>query len=535
MPGDRQYDVVIIGAGHNGLTAAAYLARAGLRTLVLERRDIVGGCCVTETLWPGFRVSRAAYVAGLLRPAVLRELRLAEAGLTFLPRNPSSFTPLADGGSLLLGPDLRATCDEIRFFSPKDAMRYPNYERFLDRIARTMEPLLDAPPINPARLHLRQLGSVLAFLRHARRLGKDLPAAVALLTGSATRLLSTWFESEPLRGTLATDAVIGAWAGPSSPGTGYVLLHHVMGETNGVRGVWSYVRGGMGSISEALAATARGYGAEIRCDAQVASIRVKDGRSTGVLLQDGTEFRARAIASNADPKVTMLDLVAPDWITDDARDAIADLDFRSPVMKINVALDRLPEFPSRPGVGPHHRGTIHIGATSLAELEESFQAAEAGRLPDRPMIELTIPSVLDDSLAPEGQHVASLFVQHVPYAPSGSNWNIERDRFADTVCSVIDEVAPGFSQSVLHRDILAPPDLKETFGLTGGNIFHGAMTPDRLLFMRPLPGWGNYRTPVDGLYLCGAGTHPGGGVTGACGRNAARVILHDLKEPLINS
>ena len=525
----RQYDVLIIGAGHNGLTTAAYLARAGLKTLVLERRGLVGGCCVTENLWPGFRVSRGAYVAGLLRPAVIRELRLVEAGLTFLPRKPSSFTPLSDGRSLLLGRDQRATCEEIRNFSAKDAARYPSYERLLDRIALTMDPLLDTPPINPARLHWRQLGGALNFLRHARHLGKDLPAAVALLTGSATRLLSTWFESEPLRGTLATDAIIGAWAGPSSPGTGYVLFHHVMGETNGVRGVWSYVRGGMGSISEALAAVARGYGAEIRCDAEVASIQVEDGRATGVLLQDGTEIRTDTIVSNADPKVTLLDLVAPDWIAEKVRNGVSGLDFRSPVMKINVALDRLPEFPSRPGAGPHHRATIHIGATGLTDLEASFQAAEAGRLPARPMIELTIPSVLDDSLAPKGKHVASLFVQHVPYAPAGSNWDVERDRFADTVCLVIDEVAPGFSRSVLHREILAPPDLQQTFGLTGGNIFHGAMTPDRLLFMRPLPGWADYRTPVEGLYLCGAGTHPGGGVTGACGRNAAGVILHDLK------
>ncbi|MDP6673383.1 MAG: NAD(P)/FAD-dependent oxidoreductase, partial [Gammaproteobacteria bacterium] len=518
MNAATSHDVIIIGAGHNGLTTAAYLARAGLRVLVLERRGIIGGCAVTEELWPGFHVSRASYVAGLLRPLVVKELCLAEHGLRLLPRNPSSFTPQADNRGLVLSPDRVATCNEIRYFSEKDARRYPDYENFLERIAQTVEPLLDVPPLNVDRPRLSELGALLKLFRRVWRLGTDLPKGVAMMTGAAAPMINAWFESEPLRSTLATDAIIGAWAAPSTPGTGYVLLHHVMGETNGIRGTWAYARGGMGSVSAAIATAAQGHGAEIRCSASVAKIRTAAGRATGVVLEDGTEFSARTVVSSADPQTTLLDLLGDELLPDDVREQTENLDYRSPVMKINVALDKLPEFKSRPGAHKELQGTIHIGATSMSALEESFINAQAGQFPQRPMIEMTIPSTIDDSITPPGKHLVSLFVQHVPMPNEMGDayWSKERENFADHVFALVDEVAPCFSSYVLHREILAPPDLERIFGITGGNIFHGAMTPDRLWFMRPTPAASGYRMPLPGLYLCGAGTHPGGGVMGAC-------------------
>ena len=526
----------MIGAGHNGLTAAAYLARAGYRVRVLERRPVPGGACVTEELWPGFRVSRAAYVAGLLRPTVVRELGLLRRGLRLLPREPASFTPLPDGGALLMGSDREATRASIARFSSRDAAGYPAYESLLDRSARALEPLLDAPPFDPRRPRLAELRPLLRAARGALALGRDLPGALALLLGSARGVLEAWFESEPLRGTLATDAVIGAWAAPSTPGTGYVLFHHVMGETHGVRGVWAYVAGGMGRLAEALADAAREAGAELELEVPVARIAAEGGRARGVVLEDGRFLEARAVVSGADPKRTFLGLLGADHLPEAFARSVAALDFRSPVVKINAALDRLPRFPAAPGgggdrrgAGPEHRGTIHVGATDLDALERSFAAAASGTLPERPLVELTLPSAVDDGLAPPGRHVASLFVQHVPWTPPSGCWEGDRNRFADRVFALVDEVAPGFSTSVLDREVLAPPDLERIFGLTGGNIFHGAMTPDRLGPLRPVAGWGRYRTPLAGLYLCGAGTHPGGGVMGACGRNAARVVARDLR------
>jgi len=528
------FDAVVIGAGHNGLACAAYLARAGLRTAVLERRPVVGGACVTEELWPGYRISRAAYVAGLLRPALVSELSLARRGLRLLPRDPSSFTPQADGPGLLLGPDAARSCREIARFSARDAERYPAYEAFLDRTARTLEPLLDVPAPDPGRLRLRDLPPAWRALRSSFRARGELSEALALLLGPARPTLERWFESEPLRSTLATDAVIGAWASPSSPGTGYVLFHHVMGETHGARGVWAYVAGGMGALSEALAEAAREAGAEVRLEAPVRSVRVEGGRATGVLLEDGSEIAASQVVSNADPRRTFLGLVPPGALPAGFVRGVESLDFRSPCFKLNLALDRLPRFPrrtpagdGRPEAGPEHCGTIHAGADHLDALEHAFAEASAGRLPARPMVELTLPSALDPTLAPPGRHVASLFVQPVPWAPEGG-WEAARDAFADRVLALVDELAPGFGASVLHRDALAPPDLERVFALSGGNIFHGAMSLDRLAFMRPLPGWSRYRTPLAGLWLCGAGTHPGGGVMGACGRNAAGEILRSL-------
>jgi len=524
-------DTIVIGGGHNGLTAAAYLARAGRRTLLLERRELLGGACVTEELWPGFRVSRAAYVVGLLRPALLRELDLGRRGLRLLTRDPFSFTPLPDGPGLLLGSDAEANARSISRFSVRDAERFPRYERFLDRVATALEPLLDAPPPDPGRLGWRDLRTLATLGLRARRLGAELAPACQLLLGPARSALETWFESEPLRGTLATDAVIGAWASPSTPGTGYVLFHHVMGETGGARGVWAYVQGGMGALSEAIAAAARDAGAEIRTGAEVQHVVVREGRARAVVLADGETIEADTIVSGADPRRTLLGLVGREQLPDGVAVALEALDFRSPSLKINLALGALPRFRNgSDGIpGPEHRGTIHLGARSLEDLDVAFEAARRRELPARPLVELTLPSVLDPGLAPDGRHVASLFVQYVPWQPAGSSWDAERDAFADRCLAMVDEVAPGFAASVLHREVLAPPDLERIFALSGGNLFHGAMTLDRLLFLRPLPGLSRYRTPIAGLYLCGAGTHPGGGVMGACGRNAAREILREAR------
>jgi phytoene dehydrogenase-like protein len=524
-------DVVVIGAGHNGLVTAAYLGKAGFSTVVLERRDVLGGACSTEEVWPGYRVSRAAYVAGLLRPVVIQELGLHAHKLRLLRRSPSSFTPLPDGRSLTLGGDATSTYEQIKQFSPSDAKQYPRYEKFLDRVAQAMEPMLDAPPPDPAKPRWRDLGPAMGLAKAVLKMRGDLPRAASLLLGAARPALETWFESEPLRSTLATDAVIGAWAAPSTPGTGYVLFHHVMGETHGERGVWAYVEGGMGRLSEAIATAATDAGATIRREQPVASINIENHRATGVTLADGSTIEARAVVSSIDARQTLLDLAGSEHLPAEMVRELNALDFRSPSLKINVALDKLPHFIGTTGTGqqPHHCATIHLGAGTLDELDTAFADACRGALPSMPLIELTLPSALDPSLAPKGHYVASMFIQYVPYEIAGSTWDAERDAFADRVFSIIDQVAPGFSQSVLHREVLAPPDIERIFGLTGGNIFQSAMTLDRLLFMRPMPGWSHYRTPISGLYLCGASTHPGGGVMGACGRNAAREMIRDLR------
>jgi phytoene dehydrogenase-like protein len=428
-----------------------------------------------------------------------------------------------------MGADPAANHAAIARFSRRDADRHVEYEAFLDGIARALEPALDAPPPRLPRPRWRDLGTLARVARGMLALGSRLPDALGLLLGPARPVLEQWFESEPLRSTLATDAVIGAWASPSTAGTGYVLFHHVMGETGGARGVWAYVEGGMGRLSEALASAVRDAGGEIATDVAVSRVLVENGRACGVETADGAVVEAPLVLSNADPIHTFLGLVGRDRLPEPFARGIEALDMRSPSLKINLVLDRLPRFrhagATQNGVGPEHRGTIHLGCLDLDDIERAFAAACAGRLPDRPLIELTIPSAVDPTLAPAGRFVASMFVQYAPWAVDGTSWDIARDRFADRVFALVDEVAPGFSSSVVHREVLAPPDLERVFGLTGGNIFHGAMTLDRLMSLRPLPGSDGYRTPVENLWLCGAAAHPGGGVMGACGRNAAREVL----------
>jgi phytoene dehydrogenase-like protein len=524
----QTYDAIIIGAGHNGLVAAAYLARAGRKVLVLERRDIVGGCCITEEVWPGCKVSSAAYVNSLLRPEIIRDLELAKYGFEMIPRSPSSFTPFPDGRYLLMGPDKDLTHREIAKFSPKDAENYPKYEAMLTRVADFLEPLLVQTPPDP----FGGLGDVWRTGKIGlalRKLGRTAASeAIEVLTGAATPILDRWFESEQLKVTLATDAVIGAFAPPSHPGTAYVLFHHVMGECNGVRGVWGYVRGGMGTISNSIAMAAKARGAEIRTDSPVDRITVKNGRATGVALKDGTEFHAKVIASCADANVTFLRLMNPKDLPDDFKNEIKKIDYASATVKINALLSEPPSFKCLPstGYGPQHHGTMHIGP-SMEYIERAYDDAKYGKPATNPMIECTMATALDNTLAPPGKHLMSMFIQYAPYELKGTTWDAERDRFADRCFDIVNEYAPNFKASVIDRRVFAPPDMEREWGITGGNIMQGAMSLSNMFSLRPAAGYANYRTPIRGLYLCGAAAHPGGGVMGAAGLNAAREILRD--------
>jgi phytoene dehydrogenase-like protein len=528
----NSYDAIIIGAGHNGLVTACYLAREGWKVLVLERRYIVGGACVTEEIFPGFKVSTAAYVNSLFRKEIVADLHLRDFGFEVLERNPSSFSPFPDGRFLLLGPDADLNYREITKFSSKDAENYPHYEAMLERVADVIEPTLTMTPPNPQHPGLGDLWKLFQLGRAFRKLGPAMSEAVEILTGPARPILDRWFESEELKATLATDAVIGAMAAPSMPGTAYVLFHHVMGETNGKRGVWGYVKGGMGGLTQALAKSAQSLGVEIRCDAEVSRILANDGAIRGIVLAGGDEYMAPVVASNADASVTFTKLLDRSQLPPDFAAAVDRINYDSASLKINVALSELPNFRACQGLtaGPHHRGTIHI-CPDLDTIERAFDDAKYGQPSRTPILECTIPSVVDPTVAPPGKHLMSMFIQYAPYHLRGANgspapsWDGLRDPFADRCFDLLNEYAPNFKSSVIDRQVLTPLDLERTFNLTGGNIFQGAMSLHQLFFNRPVPGYGNYRTPIRGLYLCGSAAHPGGGVMGAAGRNAAREIL----------
>src|SRR5262245_56155246 len=523
------YDAIIIGAGHNGLVTAAYLAKAGYKVLVLERRDIIGGCCITEELWPGFKVSTAAYVNSLLRPEIIRDLELKKYGFEMLPRSPSSFTPFPDGRYLMMGPDKELTRKEIAKFSQKDAENYPKYEDMLTRVADFLEPMLAQTPPDPFSNRISDLWKLGKLGWGFRGLGRDVATeAVEILTGAARPILDRWFESEQLKATIATDAVIGAFAPPSHPGTAYVLFHHVMGECNGVRGVWGYVRGGMGMVTERIARAAQARRAESRATSPVARILTRDGEAAGVVLTDGIELHAPIVASCADAKVTFLKLMDPKELPADFVAAIKRIDYASATVKINVALADPPQFKCLPGtgIGPQHHGTMHI-CPDQDYIERAYDDAKYGRPATNPMLECTMATALDSTLAPPGKHILSMFIQYAPYHLKDSTWDVERDRFADRCFDLMNEYAPNFKASVIDRVVIAPPDMERLWGITGGNIMQGSMSLSSMYSFRPAPGYANYRTPVRGLYMCGAATHPGGGVMGACGLNAAREIMRD--------
>ncbi|XP_061180504.1 pyridine nucleotide-disulfide oxidoreductase domain-containing protein 2-like [Saccostrea echinata] len=541
------YDVIVVGAGHNGLVSAAYLAKSGLRVCVLERRHVIGGAAVTEEIVPGFKFSRASYVLSLLRPKIVEDLELKKYGLKVYLRNPSSYTPLlgktGKGSSLTLGPDHAETYRQIAQFSEKDAKSFVEYEKQLDDIVTAIDPLLDSPPpylpsltSGKIRETLKTLPAIKTLLKSLKTLGKDGDAFYELMTAPTTKILNRWFESEPLKATLATDSVIGAMMSPESQGSGYVLLHHVMGSLEGKKGAWGYVEGGMGAVSQAICNCAMDHGADIFTSKPVKEILTKNDAVQGVVLADGKELHSKAVISNASPKITFLDLIEKNKLPKDLVDSVRAFDFTSPVTKINVALSRLPDFTADPNVQknepmPHHQCTIHLNCEHTQLIHDAYLDAQLGMYSKKPMIEMVIPSSKDPTLAPPGAHVCLMFTQYTPYHLKGEGWT-EQDKnaYADNVFDIVEQYAPGFKESVVGRDILTPPDLEQVFGLTGGNIFHGSMSLDQLFMTRPTSQLSNYRTPLKGLYLGGSGAHPGGGVMGSPGRLAAQTLLSDFKK-----
>ncbi len=521
-----RYDAIIIGGGHNGLVTAAYLARAGRKVLVLERRELVGGCAVTEEIWPGYRVSTAAYLTSLLQERIVRDLELERFGYRVDAKDPAFFSVFPDGRHFFMWQDRAKTLAEIGKFSKHDAAVYPAYEDQIERISRVVEQLLLTvpPPFPPAGI-----GSLVEYLKLAGKMRglapKDMIALVKIFTASAAEFLDEWFQSPEVKVTLATDGVIGANGGPRSPGTAYILLHHCMGGVAGHRGLWGFVRGGMGAVSESIAASARMKGAEIRTGASVARVLVRNSRAYGVALESGEEIEASMVASGVDPKVTFLRLVEERHLDPDFVAAIRKFRIEGTSCKINLALNGLPEFAAYPGApGPQHRATMHI-CPDIEYVERAWDDAKYGRPSERPLLELTVPTMYDPSLAPPGKHIMGIFLQYAPYTLATGSWDELREPFGDRVISLIEEYAPNIRQIVEHRQVLTPLDLERRFGITGGNIFHGEMSLDQMFVMRPVGGWARYRTPVPGLYLCGSGAHPGGGVMGAPGYNCARVML----------
>ena len=530
-------DVAIIGAGHNGLTCAAYLGMAGLKVKVFERRPVVGGACVTEEFHPGFRNSVAAYTVSLLNPKVVRDLQLAEHGLTIVERRAQNFLPTPDGRYLLAGEG--RTEREIAKFSAADAERYAAFNREIDLAVEVLRALVLQPPPNLTDgfnvESLRQfvrLGALGTKLRHLST--PSLRAVFDLFTKSAGDYLDSWFESEPVKALHGFDAVVGNYASPYTPGTAYVLLHHAFGEVNGKPRVWGHAIGGMGAITQAMARAATAAGVEIETGTGVREVMIERGRACGVVLADGRAIRAAKVAASINPKLFYTAMVPSGALDPEFLRRMQHWRCGSGTFRMNVALSRLPSFAALPGseAADHHTAGI-ILAPSLRYMDRAYCDARLDGWSREPIIELVIPSTLDDTLAPDGAHVASLFCQHVaPDLPDGRRWADAKEKVADLMIETVERYAPGFKASVVGRQVLSPTDLEEMLGLTGGDIFHGALSLDQLFWARPMLGYADYRGPLPGLYHCGSGAHPGGGVTGAPGHNAARAILKDHRQLL---
>jgi phytoene dehydrogenase-like protein len=514
-----------VGGGHNGLACAAYLARAGLDVLVVEQRPMVGGAAVTEEMWDGYRISRASYVVSLLPDRIVTELELKRFGYRVSLITPDYFVPFPDGTSITLWGDPARDAQAIARFSKTDADAYLEFDRYFDRVARlTRELLFVVPPRVSA-------GDVAGWIRTAARLrgwsSRDVHDLVRLFTMSASDFLDEWFEDDRVKGALATQAIIGAWAGPMTPGSAYVLMHHWIGEVDGHKGAWGWVMGGMGGVSAALAASAREAGAEIWTDRPVARVRVEPtGRASGVELVDGTFVPAKQVVSSLHPVTTYLTLVGREHLPDEVVRDVERYRTRSGSVKVNFALSRLPTFPSWDQDGEVHRGLVAV-SPSVDYLERAFDDAKYGRPSEHPYVEAMFPTAHEEGIAPPGKHVMLAFTQYLPYETP--NTDETRRAWADKVVATLGAYAPDLAESVEHVEVLTPRDLEEQFGLVGGNIMHGELTPDQMFCFRPIPGYADYRTPVEGLYLCGSGTHPGGGVMAVPARNASRVVLRDAR------
>jgi phytoene dehydrogenase-like protein len=522
----KKYDAIIVGGGHNGLVCAAYLAKAGRKVLVLERRHVLGGSAVTEELYPGFKFSVCSYVVSLFRPHIIRELDLARHGMELIPLE-CSFLPLPDGNSLCRWADWQETRREIARFSKKDAEVYPEFGMAMTKMSYFVKALIDSPAPDPTSLHPKQLLKLLRLGRRFRRLGPDLMHLnMQLMTMSAVDFLDLWFESSVLKAPMSVSGIIGTFLGVRSPGTAYVLLHHYMGEIDGAFRSWGFSKGGTGRISLAIASAAQSFGAEIRTEAPVDRILVENGRAKGVILPNGDEIRARTVISAVDPPRTFLTMVGQEHLEPDFAAQIRRYKTRGSSAKVNLAVDRLPQFTCRPNGTTHLRGDIAI-APSIDYLETAYDDAKYGDFSRRPYINVVIPSLVDPSVAPPGKHVVSCFVQYAPYRikEGPEYWPRRREALGDAVVDTLAEYCPNLKDSILFRQVLSPWDMEQEFGLTEGNIFHGELSLEQLLFQRPAAGWSRYKTPIRDLWMCASGTHPGGGIMGAPGELAAKTML----------